>query len=122
VGRIVLYADQEMGRLDAHWAGYLAGVAAALHDVATECIVRFGDPADEIVAEAETWGAELVAIQPPAGVASDGSVSVASQRSFPGRSASPSCATKSASRRQGQPRGSIRSRALWFVKANPRAS
>ena len=37
-------------------------VAATLHDTATECIVRFGDPAREIVAEAEAWGAELIAM------------------------------------------------------------
>jgi nucleotide-binding universal stress UspA family protein len=61
-GRVVMYADQEMGRLDAHWRGYFAGVAATLPDVATECVARFGDPAREIVAEAEAWGAELIAM------------------------------------------------------------
>ena len=61
-GRVVLYADQEMGRLNAQWLSYLAGVAATLHDTATECVVRFGDPAPEIVAEAEAWGAELIAM------------------------------------------------------------
>ena len=64
-GTVVLYADQEMGRLEAQWAAYLAGVSTTLHDVATECIVRFGDPADEIVAEAEAWGAELIAMTTP---------------------------------------------------------
>jgi nucleotide-binding universal stress UspA family protein len=61
-GRVVMYADQEMGRLDAQWRGYLAGVAATMHDAALECVVRFGDPAREIVAEAEAWGAELIAM------------------------------------------------------------
>ena len=61
-GRVVMYADQEMGRLNAQWLSYLAGVAATLHDTATECVVRFGDPAPEIVAEAEAWGAELIAM------------------------------------------------------------
>jgi nucleotide-binding universal stress UspA family protein len=61
-GRVVMYADQEMGRLNAQWLSYLAGVAATLHDTATECVVRFGDPAPEIVAEAEAWGAELIAL------------------------------------------------------------
>ena len=61
-GRVVMYADQEMGRLNAQWLSYLAAVAATLHDTATECVVRFGDPAPEIVAEAEAWGAELIAM------------------------------------------------------------
>lgn len=61
-GRVVMYADQEMGRLDAQWLAYLAGVAAPFHDAAIECVVRFGDPAHEILAEAEAWGAELIAM------------------------------------------------------------
>jgi nucleotide-binding universal stress UspA family protein len=61
-GRVVMYADQEMARVGAQWAAYLDGVAATLHDVATERVVRFGDPAHEIVAESEAWGAELIAL------------------------------------------------------------
>jgi nucleotide-binding universal stress UspA family protein len=61
-GRVVMYSDQEMGRLDAQWSAYLAAVAVPLHDNAVECVVRFGDPAPEIVAEAEAWGAELIAM------------------------------------------------------------
>lgn len=61
-GRVVMYADQEMGRLEAQWLSYLWGIAATLSDVAIECVVRFGDPSHEIVAEAEAWGAELVAM------------------------------------------------------------
>jgi len=61
-GRVVMYSDQEMGRLEAQWMSYLWGVAATLGDVAVECVVRFGDPSREIVAEAEAWGAELVAM------------------------------------------------------------
>jgi len=61
-GRVIAYADQVMGRVDAEWLSYLGRVAATLHDTATECIVRFGDPAREIVAEAEAWGAELIAM------------------------------------------------------------
>ena len=64
-GTVVMYSDQEMGRLEAQWGTYLTGVASTLHDVATEPIVRFGDPADEIVAEAEAWGAELIAMTRP---------------------------------------------------------
>jgi nucleotide-binding universal stress UspA family protein len=61
-GRVIAYADQVMGRVDAEWLSYLGRVAATLHDIAIECIVRFGDPAREIVAEAEAWGAELIAM------------------------------------------------------------
>ena len=61
-GRVVMYSDQEMQRLNAQWLSYLVGVAATLHDTATECVVRFGDPVPEIVAEAEAWGAELIAL------------------------------------------------------------
>ena len=61
-GRVVMYADQEMSRLEAQWLSYLWGVATPMHDVATECVVRFGDPSKEIVAEAEAWGAELIAL------------------------------------------------------------
>ena len=61
-GRVVMYADQDMGRLEARWMSYLWSVAATLSDVAVECVVRFGDPSDEIVAEAAAWGAELVAM------------------------------------------------------------
>ena len=64
-GRVVMYSDQDMDRLDAQWRGYLAGVTATLHDVAIECVVRFGDPAQEILAEVEAWGAELIAMPKP---------------------------------------------------------
>jgi nucleotide-binding universal stress UspA family protein len=40
----------------------LAGIAATLPDTAVEYVVRFGEPADEIAAEAEAWGAEIVAM------------------------------------------------------------
>ena len=61
-GRVVLYADQEMERVDAQWTGYLVDIAMTLPDTATECVVRFGDPAQEIVAEADAWGAEAIAM------------------------------------------------------------
>jgi len=64
-GRVVMYADQEMARLDAHWLAYLTGVAATLPGTASECIVRFGEPWREILAEAEAWGAELIALTKP---------------------------------------------------------
>jgi nucleotide-binding universal stress UspA family protein len=41
---------------------YLAAVAARLHNSAIEYVVRFGDPADEILSEAQAWDAELIAM------------------------------------------------------------
>lgn len=61
-GRVIMYADQEMSRISAQWSGYLGGIAATLHDPAIESVVRFGDPVDEILAEADAWGADLVAM------------------------------------------------------------
>ena len=60
-GRVVVYADQEMARLKAHWLNHLA-VRTAVHDVPAECAVRFGEPAQEILAEADAWGAELIVV------------------------------------------------------------
>jgi nucleotide-binding universal stress UspA family protein len=60
-GRVVVYADQEMARLKAQWLNHLA-VRTAVHDVPAECAVRFGEPAQEILAEADAWGAELVVV------------------------------------------------------------
>ena len=60
-GRLVAYADQEMERLEAESLNHLKGVAARL-GVPAECVVRFGDDADEILREAEADGADLVAV------------------------------------------------------------
>ena len=61
-GRVVAYADQEMARLEAQWLNYLAGVEVTLRDIAVERVVRFGDPTPEILAEADAWEAELMAM------------------------------------------------------------
>jgi nucleotide-binding universal stress UspA family protein len=60
-GRLVAYADQEMERLETESLNHLKGVAAQL-DLPAECVVRFGDDADEILPEAEAYGADLVAV------------------------------------------------------------
>jgi len=60
-GRLVAYVDQEMERLEAEGLNHLKGVAARL-SVPAECVVRFGDDADEILREAEAYGADLVAV------------------------------------------------------------
>jgi nucleotide-binding universal stress UspA family protein len=66
-GRVVAYADQEMARLEAEGSNYLEEVEARLLDVPTERVVRFGDPASEILVEAEAWPADLIALTTRAG-------------------------------------------------------
>ena len=61
-GRIVIDADRAMERASAAGQNYLEGAAASLQGVPIERVVRFGDPADEILVEAEAWGADLSAV------------------------------------------------------------
>jgi nucleotide-binding universal stress UspA family protein len=61
-GRVVAYVDQETDRLEAESQGYLRGVEARLDGVAVERRVAFGDPAREIVREAEVVDADLIAL------------------------------------------------------------
>jgi nucleotide-binding universal stress UspA family protein len=61
-GRVLAYADQEMARLEAEGLDYLATVAARLDGVAVEPVVRFGEPAEEVLREAEAFGADLIAV------------------------------------------------------------
>ncbi len=60
--RVVAYADQEMTRLTHEGDEDLERVEAALPGVPVERVVRFGDPVDEILLEAEVFGAELIAM------------------------------------------------------------
>ena len=61
-GRTVAYADQEMERLTAEGLDDLACAGSDLEGVPVERVVRFGDPAEEIVTEAEAFGADLIAM------------------------------------------------------------
>lgn len=61
-GRVVAYADQEMARLEAEAQDYLRAEAARLQGLPVECVVRFGEPVPEILAEAERFEADLVAM------------------------------------------------------------
>jgi nucleotide-binding universal stress UspA family protein len=61
-GRTVAYVDQEMERLTARGLDDLHPAEAALDGVAVETVVRFGKPADEILLEAEAFGADLIAL------------------------------------------------------------
>ena len=61
-GRTVAYVDQEMARLTAEGLGELACLETVLPGVAVERVVRFGDVAEEILIEAEAFGADLIAL------------------------------------------------------------
>ena len=58
-GRVVAFADQEMERLETEGLEYLQAIGARL-GLAAECVVRFGADSEEILREAEAWGADLV--------------------------------------------------------------
>jgi universal stress protein A len=61
-GRTVAYVDQEMERLTARGLDDLHPAEAALEGVPVETVVRFGETADEILLEAEAFGADLIAL------------------------------------------------------------
>jgi nucleotide-binding universal stress UspA family protein len=62
-GRVIAYADQEMDRLEAAHATRLRSIAEMhLPGLPVECIVRFGDPAEEILDEVSAFGADLVVV------------------------------------------------------------
>jgi len=61
-GRTVAYADQEMERLTGEGLSDLRRVEAQLETVPVESVVRFGEPVEEIVREAEAFGADLIAL------------------------------------------------------------
>lgn len=60
--RVVAYADQEMERLRSEGLDYLHAVEAQFAEAPVDCVVRFGDPVPEILAEAEAFGADLIAV------------------------------------------------------------
>jgi nucleotide-binding universal stress UspA family protein len=61
-GRVVAYVDQEMGRLNGEGLDQLQAADFRLDDVTVEHAVRFGDPVEEIVLEADAWSADLIAL------------------------------------------------------------
>jgi nucleotide-binding universal stress UspA family protein len=61
-GRVVAYADQEMERLSAEGRDYLESVEAQLGPVPAETVVRFGEPAQEILVEAEAFDADMIVL------------------------------------------------------------
>lgn len=61
-GRVIAYADQEMERVEREGLEYLKGAQAQLDGVPVESVVRFGEPAEEIVREADAFGADLIVV------------------------------------------------------------
>jgi nucleotide-binding universal stress UspA family protein len=59
-GLMLEYADQVAERIRHDVRAYLTSAAAAVSGMPAELVVRFGDPADEIVREARTDGVYLV--------------------------------------------------------------
>jgi nucleotide-binding universal stress UspA family protein len=61
-GHVVVYADQETARLEAEGLDYLHAVTLGLDGVTVEYTVRYGDPVEQILGEAESWNADLIAM------------------------------------------------------------
>ena len=61
-GRTIAYADQEMERVAGVARVDLARIESELRGVSVESVVRFGDPVEEIVLEAEAFDADLIAL------------------------------------------------------------
>jgi acetoin utilization protein AcuB len=61
-GRILAYADQETERVETEARAYLQHVASTLSPVPVSVAVRFGEPVEQIVEEAESAGATLIAM------------------------------------------------------------
>lgn len=61
-GRVVVYADQEMERLEREWLTSLRVSEPLFTGVTVERTVRFGDVVDEIMAEIDTFEADLVVV------------------------------------------------------------
>jgi nucleotide-binding universal stress UspA family protein len=65
-GRTIAYASQEGARLEAEALDRLHPLEAQLDGIPVELAVRFGDAADEILACADDFGADLIAFAVPA--------------------------------------------------------
>jgi nucleotide-binding universal stress UspA family protein len=61
-GRVVAYADQEMESLTCQGLDYLRTLEVHFGGIPVERIVRFGDPAAQILEEAEAFGADLIVV------------------------------------------------------------
>jgi nucleotide-binding universal stress UspA family protein len=65
-GRTIAYASQEGDRLEAEVLDRLRTLEVGLDGIPVESVVRFGDPAEQILAGADEYGADLIAFAVPA--------------------------------------------------------
>ena len=61
-GQTIAYADQEMARLTGEGLDDLRRIEVELDGIPVESVVRFGDPVEEILLEAEAFDADLIAL------------------------------------------------------------
>jgi nucleotide-binding universal stress UspA family protein len=61
-GRMVAYSHQEMARLTTEGLDDLGRIEAQLAGIPVESVVRFGEPVEEILLEAEAFDADLIAL------------------------------------------------------------
>ena len=60
--RIIAYADQETSRVEMETLAYLKRAAAALPGIEVDCVVGFGEAAEEIVKDAQAARVDLIAM------------------------------------------------------------
>ena len=65
-GRVVAYSHQQMERLTSEGLDDLGRIQAQLDGIPVERVVRFGEPVEEILLEAEAFEADLIALAAPA--------------------------------------------------------
>lgn len=61
-GRTVAYVDQEMSRIEAEHLDQLRRFEPVFASLPVEAVVRFGEPAEEILREADAFGADVIAV------------------------------------------------------------
>ena len=60
-GYLVAYSNQETARMESEWLDYCAAIEARDH-IGAETAIRFGDPAEGILAEAEAFEADTIVV------------------------------------------------------------
>jgi nucleotide-binding universal stress UspA family protein len=61
-GRTVAYADQETSRIEAQHLDELRRFEPTFAGMAVEAVVRFGEPVEEILAESDSYGADVIVV------------------------------------------------------------
>jgi nucleotide-binding universal stress UspA family protein len=61
-GLVIAYADQETRRLETEWLDAVHASEPLLSGVPVDPVIRFGDPVEEILAEADAFDADLIVV------------------------------------------------------------